>query len=498
MSLFRYGGGKAKLAHKIITHITLPNIVRAVFVEPFVGGGSVALTVARRYPNVRIVLNDLSPNIYSFWNILACGSDKDFLALRRRVQTCHPTLALYNSLKASTPVDETDRAFRTLFFNRTSYVSSNGKRPLGGWNQTIEQEAKGIRSRWNAMRLGEELLEARGLLAGRTTVFNEDFAEVLGRADNNWVMYLDPPYYKAGNDLYDIPWKDSDHVRLYESLKKTLADWVLSYDFHPRIVEMYNHGMTRFYPVPAAYSISKRDAVEALIVPSGKIVASPQGFVPPKNFPEFYARFPHYVRHFINTKMRWSTSFSKKHGDRYTTFDAMIEDYTQDMLLFLSALPKDSKYRARGFTDPIQIFNPGLWGEVTQGKFLAYVRMLLSNKFQTVRTKDCRDALPHADTNMGTLRGETTEFNETAPEIGRFRDWIKRERPALVPIMDSMLDGVCRREGVKDDGYDSKRIRLIHLLRERFVLGKVVKRRKEYRKRTKPARPRKKCDLLAA
>ena len=66
----------------------------------------------------------------------------------------------------------------------------------------------------------------------------------------------------------------------------------------------------------------------------------------------------------------------------FTVFDAIIEDYTQELLLFLSALPEKSKYRRMGFTDPIQLFNPSLWGGVTSGKFFAYMKMILSNRFQ--------------------------------------------------------------------------------------------------------------------
>jgi DNA adenine methylase len=466
MALLRYNGGKSKLVKKILPHILLSE--KGVYCEPFVGGGSVGLAVAKKYPKVRIVLNDLDPSVYALWNLITHGSDQDFSTLRSAVLSCEPTIEQFIQLQATAPEDNVDLAFRTLFFNRTGFAPSNGKRPLGGWKQ---DEDGAINSRWNSGRLATEMTEARTLLRGRTTVFNEDFADVITLAEKDWTLYLDPPYYRAGNELYNISWTDSDHVRLRDLLATCPADWVLSYDMHPRVVELYKEH-ARTYPLQAAYSISKRREVEALIVPN-KVTDT---FVLPKNFLEFYQRYPNYVRLFVERKMRWSREMARE-APKYTVFVTTVEDYTQDLLMFLSSLPADSKYRAMGFTDPIQLFNPSLWGSVTSGKFFAYIKMILSNKFMTLRTHEYKDALPYADKVLGAAN-LTTDFDETSVDLQRFRSFIERERPVLLPTFDSFFIGD---RGI--ESYENKRARLVNTLREYIRYGKVPKKRKEYKKR---------------
>src|SRR5215472_1741002 len=63
------------------------------------------------------------------------------------------------------------------------------------------------------------------------------------------------------------------------------------------------------------------------------------GFVVPKDFPEFFKRFPDYVERWVSKHS--GTSASKEDMD----------DWTQDLLIHLSCLPQTSKYRKAGKED---------------------------------------------------------------------------------------------------------------------------------------------------
>lgn len=52
------------------------------------------------------------------------------------------------------------------------------------------------------------------------------------------LFYLDPPYYKS-EDYYDEEFGEADHIRLLETLKKIKGKWILSYNNHDRIKELY-------------------------------------------------------------------------------------------------------------------------------------------------------------------------------------------------------------------------------------------------------------------
>jgi site-specific DNA-adenine methylase len=51
------------------------------------------------------------------------------------------------------------------------------------------------------------------------------------------IVYLDPPYVKAGKSCYHEG--EFDHARLAAALRECPHPWVLSYDGHPLIHELY-------------------------------------------------------------------------------------------------------------------------------------------------------------------------------------------------------------------------------------------------------------------
>lgn len=119
--------------------------------------------------------------------------------------------------------------------------------------------------------LEKAIRQARTLLRRRTTVLNEDFERVISLADENSFLYLDPPYYKAGNQLYTSVWTDADHERLAAALRKCKCSWRLSYDQHRKIISLIVGERKGQYPVggtmiSASYSISKRKHREVLYI----------------------------------------------------------------------------------------------------------------------------------------------------------------------------------------------------------------------------------------
>jgi DNA adenine methylase len=264
MTLFRYPGGKSKLVPDLLPrfHITR----KMTYFELFLGGGSTGLAVAREYPDIDLVFNDLNQNMFSFWSIVACGTDADFQALLGRVAACVVTMELFLSMRATEPAGTLDRAFRALFFNRTTYGGC-GNGPMGGKNQDGTWR---IYDRWDAESLVSQMTEARNLLRGRTIVTGDDFSETIKlAARRESFTYADPPYYlkSAKNNLYHIPWKHEDHVRLRDCMRG-LDNWVMSYDNHPAIAELYDGFAHREVLTETDYSLraGNRSVCEAVIM----------------------------------------------------------------------------------------------------------------------------------------------------------------------------------------------------------------------------------------
>jgi hypothetical protein len=105
------------------------------------------------------------------------------------------------------------------------------------------------------------------------------------------------------------------------------------------------------------------------------------GFVVPKDFNEFYQRFPNYVQKWVS-----------KHAGKSATKED-IEDWTQELLIHLFHLPEKSKFREAGSDDIIQTFDPSKHFGANEARFRNYVNLCLTNKFRTMHSKRMKDAL---------------------------------------------------------------------------------------------------------
>ena len=74
------------------------------------------------------------------------------------------------------------------------------------------------------------------------------------------LLYLDPPYYVKGNDLYQEGFTEGDHQRLAALLKGTKHSWVLSYDDCPEVRALYD--WAKFESIDVKYSITATKSEE--------------------------------------------------------------------------------------------------------------------------------------------------------------------------------------------------------------------------------------------
>ena len=71
----RYPGGKSRALSKIFQFA--PDLTKVKqYREPFLGGGSVALEMSKRYPLMDIWVNDLYEPLYNFWCVLQHDVDE--------------------------------------------------------------------------------------------------------------------------------------------------------------------------------------------------------------------------------------------------------------------------------------------------------------------------------------------------------------------------------------------------------------------------------------
>jgi hypothetical protein len=127
----------------------------------------------------------------------------------------------------------------------------------------------------------------------------------------------------------------------------------------------------------ANISVEKRDP---FTVVDGRYIGH-DGFVVPRNFDEFYDRYPEHVRNWV-----------RKHAARSTPIED-VEDWTQDLLIHLKYLPATSKFRADGREDIVQTFDPKKHHGANGARFFNFINLCLTNKFRAMYSKRIKNPI---------------------------------------------------------------------------------------------------------
>ena len=120
-------------------------------------------------------------------------------------------------------------------------------------------------------------------------ITDKDFSYLVNKASGRKVfLFLDPPYYVKGNQLYEYGMSDSDHRRLRDLLSETEHLFLLTYDNCYQVWDLYGEvpGLYFFKDTwkytTATVSSNRRKLGEELFISNFKV---PQ--LPVKKFSEF-------------------------------------------------------------------------------------------------------------------------------------------------------------------------------------------------------------------
>lgn len=241
LSPLRYPGGKQILVRVLATVLRMNERVGGTYVEPYAGGGGAALALLFGEYVDRIVLNDADRRVYAFWQAVLEKTEKFLRLLRdtpvtvdewRRQRAVYLSPARHSALRLG---------FATFYLNRcnrSGIIANAG--PIGGKNQVGKWK---IDARYNREDLACRV-ERVALYKERIELFNLDAIEFLrcvveSRPERTFV-YLDPPYFTKGSQLYLNHYTAADHAALATHLcGKARFPWVLSYDDVPAIHDLY-------------------------------------------------------------------------------------------------------------------------------------------------------------------------------------------------------------------------------------------------------------------
>lgn len=241
-SPLRYPGGKGKLARYVKAIVRSGGLMDSTYIEPFAGGAGVGLTLLLHGYVKRIVLNDLSLPIYSFWRALLDDPDKFKARIESVPLTTEEWTRQREIFRNHEREDAFDVGFSAFFLNRTNVSGVLNGGMIGGYAQA---GTHGISARFNRTELALRV-ERIARHSGRIDLRRDDAALLIGELDielrgEKRLFYLDPPYYRKGRDLYYDFYRDGDHRELRDRVAALdgRAHWIVSYDNEPEIRNLY-------------------------------------------------------------------------------------------------------------------------------------------------------------------------------------------------------------------------------------------------------------------
>lgn len=259
--LIRYPGSKAKIADRLIRlfpqELSNPLFQSAVskidYREPFFGGGAVGFRWMDALPDRSSVwINDIDPGMAALWMAVKDHHRR----LIEKVDAHRPSVADFDWLKKEdgrTDIGIVEMAFRKLVLNRESFsgLGAMAGGPIGGRKQRSDYN---VDCRWNAGQHCRVIAEQHKLLTKfqETKITCVDFAKVIDGAPEHAFIYADPPYVEKGGQLYKHNMTHDDHRRLATALRNCPAKWLLSYDDHPLVRELYP--WADFHPIDVLYT----------------------------------------------------------------------------------------------------------------------------------------------------------------------------------------------------------------------------------------------------
>lgn len=264
-SPLRYPGGKGALSNFIKVIVSQNGLLDGDYVEVYAGGAGIAWTLLLGEYVRRVHINDLNRPLMAFWHSVIHSTDE----ICQLIQDTPVTIEeWYRQQRVQANLEEhsiLEVGFSTFFLNRTNRSGILKGGVIGGKSQNGKWR---IDARFNRRDLVQRV-QRIGQYSNRIQLYNLDavhfIREVLPRLSQKTLVYLDPPYYKKGQDLYENHYEKEDHRQIATLVSQQIRQpWIVSYDAAPEIIELYGNYQQLLYHI--SYSAQDRYAGAEVII----------------------------------------------------------------------------------------------------------------------------------------------------------------------------------------------------------------------------------------
>ena len=234
----RYPGGKSRACTKMDQYF--PDLRDYVeFREPFLGGGSVAIHISKKYPHLKITVNDLYEPLVNFWLQLQ-ESGKELEENIKNYKSTHPepisARELFNESKKRVNDQKFDSLERASAFYIVNKCSFSGLTESSSFSQQASISNFSMR--------GIEKLSGYSELITNWNITNNTYEDLIENdIHDNIFMYLDPPYdikdnlYGKKGEMH----KSFDHDKFAENCDQSNIDMLVSYNSNQLVKDRFKN-----------------------------------------------------------------------------------------------------------------------------------------------------------------------------------------------------------------------------------------------------------------
>ncbi len=237
-SPLRYPGGKACIFPFMSNYFYENNLIGVDYAEPFAGGCGLALRLLLEEYVGKIHINDLDYSIYSFWRAVLQKPD-ELCSWISDVKVSVENWKYYRQIQSHLfDVEYLDVAKSTFFLNRTNVSGIVKGGVIGGMAQQGKYK---IDVRFNKRDLISRIERIAGFSSriNLTCLNGEEFITKIDKKKGRIFIYLDPPYYQKGANLYMNFFKYADHISLAKKILRLKSPWLVSYDNEDYVKSLY-------------------------------------------------------------------------------------------------------------------------------------------------------------------------------------------------------------------------------------------------------------------
>lgn len=264
-SPLRYPGGKGRVADYFKKVIRENHLMDGVYVEPYAGGASVALSLLMNEYVSKVVINDVDRSVYAFWHSVL-NKTSAFCELVRKTKVSVPVWRKQREIQRNASKHGLlELGFSTFFLNRTNRSGILNGGVIGGLDQTGEWK---IDARYNKAALIARI-ERIGEFRKRIQLHNSDAVdlvrELLPHLPKKTLFYFDPPYFVKGKDLYHNHYEPMDHSQVATTISRIREQfWVVTYDNVNPIRRLYKPFRKKLFSLN--YSAAKASKGEEVMI----------------------------------------------------------------------------------------------------------------------------------------------------------------------------------------------------------------------------------------